>query len=272
MSRRLAAYNMVWSSAGAIAVATNGALIDHWLSGVLWLPAILHAVSALLLFIPIHEREAPPNPPIHLHAEEALIAKRTLALWLSRLALPSTYVVIYSLMAMLPSMPVIQRMSPTQGTLISSVWLAARFLAFALLAATVWWHSRPQLLLVASIAMLIAFLGAILPAAEKLPWPSSNDANHEWLIVSQIVLGLAMGIIYSASLYFGMVLSEGSTEHGGYHEALIGAGQVVGPGLGALASAIFPNQSLATITAVAGILAASVIACAIATLVQRSRA
>ena len=42
------------------------------------------------------------------------------------------------------------------------------------------------------------------------------------MIAWQIVLGVTMGLIYSGSLYFGMVLSEGSTEHGGYHEALIG--------------------------------------------------
>ena len=29
----------------------------------------------------------------------------------------------------------------------------------------------------------------------------------------------------------GMVLSDGSTEHGGYHEALIGLGSVLGPGM-----------------------------------------
>ena len=51
------------------------------------------------------------------------------------------------------------------------------------------------------------------------------------IAIAELVLGLMVGFIFSASLYFGMVLSDGSTEHAGYHEALIGVGVVLGPGL-----------------------------------------
>jgi hypothetical protein len=74
-----------------------------------------------------------------------------------------------------------------------------------------------------------------------------------------------MGIIYSASLYFGMVLSQGSTEHGGYHEALIGLGQSLGPGAGAIAASFWPGQAWAGISSVAGILTLSVIASVVVT-------
>ena len=40
----------------------------------------------------------------------------------------------------------------------------------------------------------------------------------------------------------GMVLSEGSTEHGGYHEALIGLGSILGPGTAALTQWKWPND------------------------------
>src|SRR5207237_239612 len=156
-----------------------------------------------------------------------------------------------------------------------SSWMIARFLAFVFLGVTTWWHSRPRLLLIAAFVMFIAFLGTALPAAQRVPaLASSPFATLQVIILSQILLGLSMGIIYSGSLYFGMVLSSGSTEHGGYHEALIGCGQVLGPGLGAAAQWYFPGQFLAGISAVSAILAFSVAAaCAASALAsfRRSR-
>ena len=59
-----------------------------------------------------------------------------------------------------------------------------------------------------------------------------------------------MGMIYSASLYFGMVLSDGSTEHGGYHEALIGLGSILGPGTAALTQLVWRGDIRAGVAAV----------------------
>ena len=81
------------------------------------------------------------------------------------------------------------------------------------------------------------------------------------IVLWQLLLGVALGMIYSGSLYFGMVLSDGSTEHGGYHEALIGLGTVIGPGAGALAEKLGGGSPAWGVAAVAGIIAASVVAC-----------
>jgi hypothetical protein len=78
------------------------------------------------------------------------------------------------------------------------------------------------------------------------------------LVAGQILLGAATGLIYTASLYFGMVLSDGSTEHGGYHEALIGVGMMLGPGAGAVAQWIWPGNQAMAVAAVAGLLTLSV--------------
>jgi MFS family permease len=152
----------------------------------------------------------------------------------------------------MPTLPVIQSTAPELRTLLASVWMISRWFCFLFLGATVWWHTRPRAMLIAAIVQLAAFLAITLI-------PSTLS-----IILWQIALGISMGLIYSASLYFGMVLSDGSTAQNAYHEALIGLGSILGPGCGALAGSLSPGNPHASITAVGAILWISVmIACAV---------
>lgn len=296
LSRRLGVYNCVWSGAGAVTMALSGLLLKYWPNGTFLLPGFWHAAMALLLMRALarddkaeqrggdthvalasgnakagETRLAPTDAghgvvPHHAHAdpEPELLRVRTLALWMSRLALPATFVVISSLLAAMPTLPLIQRLDPAARTALGSVWMAARWAAFLSLGATVWWHTRPRALLTAAVLLLAGFLAVTirpqwLPNAPKVatgPWIA-------WMVCWQIVLGLALGLIYAASLYFGMVLSDGSTEHGGYHEALIGLGTIIGPGAGAAAQYLGNGEPLWGVLAVSAVLGASVVACGI---------
>jgi MFS family permease len=274
MSRRIGTYNLVWSGTNVVALAISGTIIERWPAGMFILPAGAHVMSAMLMWL-----RKDVEPPIAAAAETApparpepeLLSKRTLALWLSRIALPSTYVVVYGMMAMMPSLPVMQPLSTALRTVAGSAWMASRWVTFLILGATIWWHTRPRLLLAAAAIMLIAFFGvtvrpSALSALGSLPYAADLASMICW----QMVLGIVMGIIYAASLYFGMVLSEGSTEHGGYHEALIGLGSVIGPGSGAVAQWLWPGHPNAGLTAVAAVIAISVAAAAIAAKVVKS--
>jgi MFS family permease len=267
MARRLGVYNCVWSGAGALTMALAGLVLKYWEPGVFIVPVVVHAAMAALVWS-IERRNTAPEAgpttdPPPAAAEPELLRSRTLALWMSRLALPATFVVISSLLAAMPTLPLIQRLDPTARTAVGSVWMASRWLAFLALGATSWWHTRPRALLWAAVVLLAAFVaitfrGEWLPGAPRLatgPWVA-------WMAAWQVLLGLALGLIYSASLYFGMVLSDGSTEHGGYHEALIGLGTVIGPGAGALAERLGGGDPRWGVVAVGGVLAVSVVACA----------
>ena len=270
LSRRLGLYNLVWSGVGAAALAVNGLIIEHWPAGVFLIPLLVHALGAAIVLM---NRRAEHDGAVgeshgRLTPEPELLAQRRLALWLSRLALPATYVVIYSLMAMLPSMPLVRELSPSLATPLCSVWLVVRCLAFGALGMTAWWHTRPQWLLWSAGAMLLAFLGVVLPAA-------MDSLSFTWALVSmitwQVVLGAAIGMIYAGSLYFGMVLSDGSTEHGGYHEALIGLGMVLGPGSAAVAQWLRPGNAWPGIIAVTAVLSVTVLAAGIAATRAKAR-
>jgi len=249
MSRRVGIYNLVWAGVNGVGLAVSGALIEYWPAGMFIVAASAHVVSVVLLMIR-SDVEPPPGEATtsdHVPPEPELLRVRTLAMWLSRIALPATYVVVYSLMAMMPSLPVMQQLEPTYRTPLASVWVGARWLTFLLLGATAWWHTRPMLLLASAAVMLAAFLGVV------------TGSSLTTMVAWQLVLGVVMGTIYSASLYFGMVLSDGSTEHGGYHEALIGVGCVIGPGAAALTQIHWPGDIRAGIAAVTTVITLSVI-------------
>lgn len=261
LSRRLGYYNLIWSFTGTAAVALSGKLIERWPAGFFVICGLCHCAGAsLMIFSRRMASSAGSETSAHAAGplpEVALFRQRRRALWLSRISLPATYVVIYGLSALMPSLPVIERLSTERGALLSSVWLAARWVAFLNLGATRWWHTRPMLLLWANILMLAAFLGIVIPGAR-----SASDAGSAvtYMIAWQVVLGFTMGIIYSGSLYFGMVLSDGSTEHGGYHEALVGVGQVLGPAAGALGQWLRPEGVYGGVVAIATIIAMTAIA------------
>jgi MFS family permease len=250
LSRRISIYNLVWSGTGAITVAACGVVIAHFPQGIFWTTFGAHLIASLMLARIRPQSQHPSSA--HLHPEPELIRLRTMAKRLSRIALPATFAVIYALGAIMPTLAVIQSTTPAARTLLASVWMIARWIFFVFLGATIWWHTRPRALLIAAMILLAAFLGiTLIPSVPSM-------------ILWQIALGVVMGLIYSASLYFGMVLSDGSTAQNSYHEALIGLGSILGPGCGALAGIFRPSEPHAPIIAVAAILWISVMAaCAV---------
>jgi MFS family permease len=257
LARRLAAYNIVWPLAGAASIAIEGTVITYWTQGIFLIPAAMHLLSLVLMLprLRIPEARLEAAPVTHAEPEPELLHKRTLALWLSRTALPATYAVIYGLMPLMPFLSTIRALPTAKQTAVASVWLWARLMSFIVLALGTWWHTRPRVLLWAAVVMFAAFFGMTLAPTHG----ASPRVDLASMILWQIALGGALGMIYSASLYFGMVLSEGSTEHGGYHEALIGLGWVLGPIAGVAAQQLRPGEVWAGIAAVGAIIALSVL-------------
>jgi hypothetical protein len=269
LPRRLATYNIVWPLAGAAAIAIEGTVIHYWTGGVFLIPAAMHLAGLVLMLPQLKTTKVSPasEPPPHVQPEPELLHKRTLALWMSRTALPATYAVIYGLMPLMPFLSTIRALDTAKQTAVASVWLWARLASFIMLALGSWWHTRPRILLWAAVVMLLAFFGMTLPPTQG----RSPAVDLTSMILWQIALGGALGMIYSASLYFGMVLSEGSTEHGGYHEALIGVGWVLGPMAGVIAQQLRPGEIWAGIAAVGAVITLSVLIVLITAVVMGRR-
>ncbi len=267
LSRRLGLYNIIWSALGAFAVAGSGAVIQHapaWaFFGII---AVGHFLAGILILCRTRSvpkaselAEEDADIPVRVRAERpdaATMRIHRLALWLSRIALPSTYVAVYSISPAIPSLHAIRQLTPTIATIVGSAWLIGRALAFVFTAGTEFWHKRPGLIFISSVAMLFAFVGTIVPGA--LTGLSLERALLA-MIIAQMLFGFSIGTIYAASLYFGMAVSEGSTRHGGYHEALIGLGQVIGPLVGATMQWIYPGTLWPAVAGISGLVLITVL-------------
>ena len=76
------------------------------------------------------------------------------------------------------------------------------------------------------------------------------------VVVAQIVFGLALGLIYYSSLYYSMDVGDTKGEHGGFHEAMIGAGSCAGPAIGAATLHFLPRYPSSSTWAVMVLLSA----------------
>jgi hypothetical protein len=59
-----------------------------------------------------------------------------------------------------------------------------------------------------------------------------------WVLAGLVCLGVGLGVVYYAALYYAMAVGHAQVDAGGTHEALIGAGYTVGPAAGLAGSAI----------------------------------
>ena len=246
-------YNCTWAGAAAFAYFTGGKLYDALGAGaVFWLPAgIFFAQFLLLLWLEKHHAAVlavtPEPPKENFHAPESSALRQPVSpqafLKMAWLANPFAYIAINTLIAVMPGVAQKLALSPTQAGLFCSVWFFGRFAAFAGLWKWHGWHYRFRWLLAAFLLLIASLAGILL-------------AQQLWLVVvAQIFFGLATGLIYYSSLFYAMDVGEASSEHGGLHEAFIGAGIFLGPATGAAALTFAPQSANACTWAVSGLLA-----------------
>ena len=134
-------------------------------------------------------------------------------------------------------------LSTTMAGLFCSIWFFARLAAFVVMWQWPGWHYRFRWLLGGYLLLILGF-ASVLTADGLL-----------WLGVGQVAFGLAVGVLYYASLFYSMDVGEARAEQGGIHEAMMGAGNFAGPGIGALSLLIAPHASHSGVWSVSGLLA-----------------
>lgn len=242
LQRMVGIYNLVWAGGGAFAYFTGGAMLENLgLRSIFITPGMIILIQLVLLLRLKHASRMPAGRPQATEVPNKIaaaqraerrrspVSPRTF-LKMAWLTNPFAYLAINTLIAVMPSLAKHLELTPQLAGFCGSLWMFVRFVAFWLLWRWPGWHYRFRWLAGAYAALIVSF-GLILLAP-----------NVGVLIVTQCVFGFATGLIYYSSLYYAMDVGETKGEHGGLHEAAIGAGSCAGPGIGAAALHFFPKN------------------------------
>lgn len=248
LPRMVGIYNVTWAAGNALGLFLGGVLMDRlgWRS-LYWIPAALHVIQLGIVFwisgrSESRSREeaiaavAEPVPAAPAHPEAARFLRMA---WLAN---PFAYIAISTVVPLLPRMVERFELSPAWAGVFTSVWFFARMGAFYLLWMWDGWHYRLHYLAGAFLGLILCFVGML-------------TLKGLWAVLAvQVVFGGCLGLIYYSSLYYSMDAGEAKGEHGGLHEAALGAGICLGPALGAASIVLFPGVPQAGIWAVATLL------------------
>lgn len=255
-------YSVVWAACSALSYFFGGGLFEWLGSGsIFWLPPGIHLLQILILweFARAQSRLAresrtgwtppghSPRPTDRAYGPERVrngtgIPSRAFQR-MAWLANPFACVAAFTLLAMIPELARRMGLSTSMAGLFCSIWFFARLAAFIIMWQWPGWHYRFRWLLTGYLLLIIGF--ATVLTADGL----------FWLGLGQLAFGLAVGLLYYASLFYSMDVGEARAEQGGIHEAMMGAGNFVGPGIGALSILIAPHSQHAGVWSVSGLLA-----------------
>lgn len=209
-------FNIVWSvgvllTSWAMAPALGspgGALSLMLVTGVVHI--LTCALLALFSPYPAREvHESHPHPPVY---------ERLLAVF--RLLLPTSYLLMYTMTPLIPSLLSRMDIEPERKPLVYSAFLGARVVSFAFFGRWSGWHGRWRTPIWTTGVMLAGFVATLL-------------APNVWIACAGLALfGIGLGGIYTGALYYVMEVGAGEVEAGGTHEALIGGGYTLGPLIG----------------------------------------
>ena len=239
LQRNVGLYNVVWAGTGALAYFSGGAMLDQLgLNSMFSVPLAILCLQLALTFrlagvakntgpdkardaIPPGDQAAvsPPCPP----------EKARAFLRMAWLANPFSYIAINTLVAVMPGVALRLGLSTTLAGVCCSVWCFARLAAFFGLWFWPGWHYRFRWLLAAYLALIVTFTVIVI-----VP-------NLAVVVLAQLALGGALGLIYYSSLFYSMDVGDTKGVHGGIHEAAIGLGSFAGPAVGAAALYFMPQ-------------------------------
>lgn len=252
LPKSIGIYNIVWSAGAASIYFVGGTLYETiGRNSVFWLPALLHVglwLTVLLRGKTFACAAAPALPAAAVpHALDPVdftpsVSPQTF-LRMVWLAIPFSYIGITTITAVIPGLAHSLGLSTAQAGLFCSIWMFVRLGTFVALWQWTGWHYRFGWLAAALVGLTFGF-GLLLLCT-----------HLGLLVAAQVIFGVSVGLIYYSSLFYSMDVGETKGEHGGLHEAMIGAGMCLGPAVGALSLGLAPGTPNAGAYAVTALLA-----------------
>ena len=249
-AHRVGVYSVVWATCSAFSYFFGGGIFERLGSAsIFWLPPGIHLLQLFILWRfarrPGKTAALDESPSVEeaAHATDSTGVSPRAFQRMAWLANPFACVAAFTLLAMIPDLARRMGLSTTMAGLFCSIWFFARLAAFVVMWRWPGWHYRYRWLVGGYLLLMMGF--AVILTADGLLW----------LAVGQVAFGLAVGILYYASLFYSMDVGEARAEQGGIHEAMMGAGNFLGPGIGALGILLAPHVPRAGVWSVSGLLA-----------------
>lgn len=247
--QRLSIYNVTWATANTIGLLTSSVLVGWDPASVLWAPGLLHAISLLILIraaAPARPAAVPETgdaPSVAMSSTAATppsVKRRFMhTAWLGNAL---TYVMISVLLPLLPALAERIGRSPGVVIVMTCTFYLTRSLAFLLFGRWEDWHYHRGWSLAALLAAPLAFAGIMLTGSLGV------------ILGSLALFGVALGLIYSSSIFYSLDYGEGKAEQGGLHEAAIGMGNLLGPLVGVMGATWLGGPHGATLATLAVVL------------------
>ncbi len=225
-------FNITWTSAIVVCFWLLFIFLEEAPLDVLALLALLH-IAGLVITLGLPNR---PAQPLEHHEPHPPVYDRMLPV--ARRLLPISYLLMSALGPYFPGALERLGIDLKWQPVVASIWLVARVATMTTLERWHGWHQAWATHIAGATLLLLGFAGCVLaPAAGSLIL----------MIASLAVFGIAMGVIYTAALYYALEVAGHSADAGGTHEALIGIGYTAGPTIGfaaaiAVAGGLIPES------------------------------
>jgi hypothetical protein len=204
--------------------------------------AVLHLLSVFAI------AKLPREPGVHVHEAghaHPPIYHRLLAV--HRALLPTSYMVMYALLPALPTAMKSLGFESGWAEVVTTTWLIARIVMFVTMDRWHGWHGTWLPAICGTTGLIVGFGLCVIS-----PMLASHPAlGRGMMVVGLALFGLGVAAIYSAALYYAMEVGSAAVDAGGMHEALIGLGYTLGPGIG-LAAVGMGAQGVITPESVGG--------------------
>ncbi|MCX7016353.1 MAG: MFS transporter [Candidatus Sumerlaeota bacterium] len=231
--RNLCVFNISWTLG-----VTGGSWLSGHLGKALWPgphgynptgPYLVSAATcaALLAWIaladPIRRDEAAPPIRVLESPEGILFLTKG---WIAMFGVFCAVGLNLFMMPRLARLPEIALSEASQST-IHSMRILMSLVVYVAMLSTSHWHFR-----------FYPIYGGLLIGAAALILTGSAD-GFGMILAGTLCLGAALGIIYTVSQYYSLGIPKTKGGGGGVHEALLGLGHAVGPGLGGFGGWLF---------------------------------
>lgn len=238
LPRAVGLYNITWAATNAAAYFIGGTIIQAFgYHSIFYVPIVILIVQlALTRWLQNHTqanaahaagKHAVPPPDPHRPSPAKARSFQRMA-WLAN---PFAYIAINTLIAVLPGVAAKFQLSPMLAGFACSLWCFARLFAFIALWQWTGWHYKFRWLVTAFALLIVSFAAILMVPSMPV------------MLLAQVFFGIAIGLIYYSSLFYAMDASDTKSEHGGIHEAAIGAGNCLGPATGAAALWLAPQTA-----------------------------